>query len=93
MVELARRVTCVSENEMQKLFSRKLGITLATLLGVVFQIQDPVTALVAGAVSIAYVLAQARIDKAEVERVAKAAELGLSEARKASDGSTETQGS
>lgn len=68
---------------MAKLFSRKLGVTLATLLGVIFQIQDPVVALVAGAVSIAYVFAQARIDKAEIERVAQAAERGLSEARKA----------
>lgn len=70
---------------MNKLFSRKLGVTLATLLGVIFQIQDPITAAIAGAVSIAYVLAQARIDKAEVDRVAKAAELGLAEARKATD--------
>ena len=58
--------------------------TLATLLGVIFQIDDPTTAGIAGAVAIAYVIAQALVDKAQVERVAQASELGLSEARKAS---------
>ena len=66
---------------MSKLLSRKLGVTIATILGVVLQVDDPVRAGVAGAVAIAYVLAQALVDKAEVERVASAAEEGLATAR------------
>ena len=69
---------------MSKVLSRKLGVTLATLLGVIFQIDDPTKAGIAGAVAIAYVIAQALVDKAHVEHVAQAAEVGLSEARRAS---------
>jgi hypothetical protein len=68
---------------MNKLLSRKLGVTLATIVGVVFQIDDPAKAGVAGAVAIVYVIAQALVDKATVERVANAAEAGLAEARNA----------
>jgi len=68
---------------MNKLLSRKLGVTLATILGVVFQIDDPARAGVAGAVAIVYVIAQALVDKAAVERVASAVETGLVEARSA----------
>jgi hypothetical protein len=66
---------------MNKLLSRKLGVTVATILTVVLQIDDPVRAGVAGAVAIAYVLAQAFVDRASVERVAGAAEEGVQKAR------------
>lgn len=68
---------------MNKLLSRKLGVTVATILTVVLQIDDPVRAGVAGAVAIAYVLAQAFVDRASVERVADAAEQGVKQAREA----------
>lgn len=66
---------------MNKLLSRKLAVTVATILTVVLQIDDPVRAGVAGAVAIAYVLAQAFVDRASVERVAAAAQEGLKDAR------------
>jgi len=66
---------------MGKLFSRKLGVTLATIFTVVLQIDEPVRAGVVGAVAIAYVIAQALVDKAGVERVTKAVEEGIAEAR------------
>jgi hypothetical protein len=66
---------------MNKLLSRKLAVTVATILTVVLQIDDPVRAGVAGAVAIAYVLAQAFVDRPSVERVAAAAEEGLKDAR------------
>ena len=66
---------------MGKLISRKLGVTIATILAVVLEIEDPVRAGVAGAVAIAYVIAQALIDKTEVERVVNAAEEGVDKAR------------
>ncbi len=66
---------------MNKLFSRKLGVTLATIVTVVLQIDDPIRAAVAGAVAIAYVIAQGLVDKASVEKVAGAVEEGLKEAR------------
>ena len=68
---------------MNKLLSRKLGVTVATILTVVLQIDDPVRAGVAGAVAIAYVLAQAFVDRASVERVADADEEGVKQAREA----------
>jgi hypothetical protein len=67
---------------MNKLFSRKLGVTVATILTVVLQIDDPTRAAVAGAIAIAYVVAQGLVDRASVEKVAAAAEEGLEEARK-----------
>lgn len=67
---------------MHKLFSRKLGVTLATIITVVLQIDDPVRAAVAGAVAIAYVLAEGLIDRAKVEQVAAAVEEGIDQARK-----------
>ncbi len=66
---------------MNKLFSRKLGVTLATIVTVVLQIDDPIRAAVAGAVAIAYVIAQGLVDRASVEKVASAVEEGLKEAR------------
>ena len=66
---------------MGKLVSRKLGVTVATIVAVVLEIDDPVRAGVAGAVAIAYVIAQAFVDKTEVERVVKAAEEGADKAR------------
>ncbi len=66
---------------MGKLISRKLGVTVATILAVVLEIEDPVRAGVAGAVAIAYVIAQALVDKSEVERVVNAAEEGVDKAR------------
>lgn len=66
---------------MNKLLSRKLGVTVATILTVVLQIDDPVRAGVAGAVAIAYVLGQAFVDKASVERIAAATEEGIEKAR------------
>jgi len=69
---------------MNKLFSRKLGVTLATIITVVLQIDDPVRAAVAGAVAIAYVIAQGLVDRASVERVASAVEEGLTDAREVS---------
>jgi hypothetical protein len=66
---------------MGKLFSRKLGVTIATIVAVVLEIDDPVRAGVAGAVAIAYVIAQALVDKTEVERVVNAAEEGADKAR------------
>lgn len=68
---------------MNKLLSRKLGVTIATIFTVVLQMDDPVRAGVAGAVAIAYVIAQAFVDRAQVERVASAAEDGLEKARDA----------
>ena len=67
---------------MNKLLSRKLGVTVATILTVVLQIDDPVRAAVAGAIAIAYVVAQGLVDRASVDRVADAVEEGLDEARK-----------
>lgn len=67
---------------MNKLLSRKLAVTIATILTVVLQIDDPVRAGVAGAIAIAYVIAQGLVDRASVEQVAKAVEEGLDEARK-----------
>lgn len=69
-------------NPLTKLFSRKLAVTVATILTVVLQIDDPVQAGVAGAVAIAYVIAQGLVDRASVEQVANAVEEGLDEARK-----------
>jgi hypothetical protein len=69
------------DETMTKLLSRKLGVTIATILAVVLQVDDPVRAAVAGAVAIAYVIAQAFVDKTEVERVATALEEGLDLAR------------
>ena len=66
---------------MNKLLSRKLGVTVATILTVVLQIDDPVRAGVAGAVAIAYVIAQGLVDKSQVERVAQAVDAGLDTAR------------
>ncbi len=66
---------------MNKLLSRKLGVTLATIVTVVLQIDDPIRAAVAGAVAIAYVIAQGLVDRAGVEKVAGAVEEGLKEAR------------
>ena len=66
---------------MGKLVSRKLGVTIATIVAVVLEIDDPVRAGVAGAVAIAYVIAQALVDNTEVERVVKAAEEGADKAR------------
>ncbi len=68
--------------KMNKLLSRKLGVTVATILTVVLQIDDPVRAAVAGAIAIAYVVAQGLVDRASVDRVADAVEEGLDEARK-----------
>ncbi len=67
---------------MKKLLSRKLGVTLATIVTVVLQIDDPVRAMVAGAIAIAYVVAQGLVDRSGVEKVAAAVEEGLDEARK-----------
>lgn len=67
---------------MNKLLSRKLAVTIATILTVVLQIDDPVRAGVAGAIAIAYVIAQGLVDRASVEQVADAVEEGLDEARK-----------
>jgi hypothetical protein len=67
---------------MNKLLSRKLAVTIATILTVVLQIDDPVRAGVAGAIAIAYVIAQGLVDRASVEQVANAVEEGLDEARK-----------
>ncbi|MFO7180899.1 MAG: hypothetical protein DIU78_019520 [Pseudomonadota bacterium] len=69
---------------MSKLISRKLGVTIATILAVVLEIGDPVRAGVAGAVAIVYVIAQALVDKTEVERVVNAAEEGVDKARELS---------
>lgn len=66
---------------MSKLLSRKFGVTVATILTVVLQIEDPIRAGVAAAVAIAYVIGEALIDRASLERVATAAEQGLSTAR------------
>jgi hypothetical protein len=67
---------------MNKFLSRKLAVTLTTIVGVVLQVDDPVRAGVAGAVAIAYVIAQAMLDKASVERVTTAVETGIAEARR-----------
>ena len=67
---------------MNKLLSRKLAVTIATILTVVLQIDDPVRVGVAGAIAIAYVIAQGLVDRASVEQVANAVEEGLDEARK-----------
>ena len=69
-------------NPLTKLFSRKLAVTVATILTVVLQIEDPMRAGVAGAIAIAYVIAQGLVDRASVEQVASAVEEGLEEARK-----------
>ena len=66
---------------MKKLLSRKLAVTVGTILTVVLQIEDPVRAGVAGAVAMAYVLAQGFVDRASIERVAAAAEEGIAKAR------------
>lgn len=67
---------------MNKLLSRKLGVTVATILTVVLQIDDPVRAGVVGAIAIAYVVAQGLVDRKQVDQVANAVEEGLDEARK-----------
>lgn len=70
---------------MSKLLSRKFGVTVATILTIVLQMEDPVRAGVAGAVAIAYVIAEALIDRASVERIATAAEEGAIKAREVLD--------
>lgn len=70
---------------MSKLLSRKFGVTVATILTIVLQMEDPVRAGVAGAVAIAYVIAEALIDRASVERIATAAEEGVIKAREVLD--------
>ncbi len=70
---------------MAKLLSRKLGVTVATILTVVLQIEDPTRAGIVGAVAIAYVISQALVDKSDVERITKAVEEGINEGREVSD--------
>lgn len=74
---------------MSKLFSRKFGVTVATILTIVLQMEDPIRAGVAGAVAIAYVIAEGLIDRAAVERVATAAEEGISKAREVLDSTSQ----
>lgn len=70
---------------MSKLLSRKFGLSAATILTVVLQMEDPIRAGVAGAVAIAYVIAEALVDRASVERVAIAVEDGVDKARQVLD--------
>ncbi len=65
---------------MEKLFSRKLGVTLATILSVSFQGNDALHAAISAAVGIAYVVAQAFVDRGAVDRVSSAVEEGLANA-------------
>ncbi len=71
-------------NVLTKLLSRKLAVTVGTIVTVCLQIQDPVQAGVAGAIAVAYVIAQGLVDRASAERVASAVERGLDEARSTS---------
>lgn len=70
---------------MQKLLSRKLGLSLAAIAAIVLEIDDPVKAGVVGVVAAVYVIAQGLVDKAAAERVASAVEQGVAEGRKASE--------
>ena len=74
------RVRAAEEVPVNKFFSRKLGVTLATLLSVVFQGVDPVRAAITAAVGIAYVIAQAFVDRGTLDNIASAAQVGLATA-------------
>lgn len=69
---------------MNKFFSRKLGVTLATILSVVLQGADPVRAAITAAVGIVYVVAQAFVDRGTLDKIASAAQAGLASAASAS---------
>lgn len=66
---------------LQKLLSRKLWVAVATLLTIVLDYEDPVRAGVGAAVGIAYILGEAFVDRASVNRVASGAEEGIARAR------------
>lgn len=68
---------------MKKLLSRKLLVTLGTLVTVL--LESDLTdwqRCVAGVIACAYVVAQGIVDKATAEQAARALERGLSEARR-----------
>lgn len=69
-----------------KIASRKFAITVSSLFALVLQSElSPVQMVVAGCVAVVYVVAQAYVDRGEVEAIASAAERGLAEGRDASD--------
>jgi hypothetical protein len=52
---------------IQRLTSRKLGVSVATVVAIVVEIEDPVRAAIVAVVAIAYVLGQAFVDGRAVQ--------------------------
>lgn len=66
---------------MSKLLSRKLAVAISTIAGVFFNSEDPIRAGIAGAVAIAYVIAQAFVDRGTLDKVSEAAADGVGKGR------------
>jgi hypothetical protein len=61
---------------MSKLLSRKLAVTLGSIVTIIMGIDDHVKAAIVGLVAVAYVIGQALVDK-ETEKVVGAIEEGI----------------